>query len=166
MCSGWPPSRGKRPGGCPEIRLKRGLKILGDTPITDTSPLSRSTEGSLMIDRVSPSTPPETPAVPQHVSSPRSVARKDEFKLEPADKLPGGVPKTPPPEVLYALDRAQSVLAELASRQVSMRISVDEETDRIHVALYDGEGRLIREVPPEHATAMLSGERPVGWLSR
>ena len=115
-----------------------------------------------MIDRVSPSTPPETPAV----SPTKPAARKDgEFKLEAVETLPGGVPRTPPPEVLYALDRAQSVLAELASRQVSMRISVDEQTDRIRVALYDGDGKLIREVPPAHATAVLSGERPVGWLS-
>jgi hypothetical protein len=47
-----------------------------------------------------------------------------------------------------------------------MRISVDEETDRIKDALYDGDGKLIREVPASHATAMLSGERPVGWLSQ
>jgi hypothetical protein len=117
-------------------------------------------EGSLMIDRITPSTPLEAPAAS------RPVARKNpEFKLQAVETLPGGVPATPPPEVLYALDRAQSVIAELASRQVSMRISVDEETSKIKVALYDGEGRLIREVPPSHATAMLSGERPVGWLS-
>jgi hypothetical protein len=115
-----------------------------------------------MIDRVTPSTPPEAPAVSK---APAPTARKDaEFKLEPT--LPGGVPATPPTEVLYALDRAQSVLAELASRQVSMHISVDEETSKIRVALYDGDGRLIREVPASHATAMLSGERPVGWLSK
>ena len=116
-----------------------------------------------MIDRVSPSTPPEGPA---NVSPTRPAAKKDsEFKLQAVETLPGGVPKTPPPEVLYALDRAQSVLAELASRQVSMRISVDEKTEKIKVALYDGDGKLIREVPASHATAMLSGERPVGWLS-
>jgi len=46
-----------------------------------------------------------------------------------------------------------------------MHISVDEETSRIHVELRDAEGKLIREVPAAHATAMLSGERPVGWLS-
>jgi hypothetical protein len=116
-----------------------------------------------MIDRVSPSNQHEAPAP---VSPTRPAARKDaEFKLASVDTLPGGVPKTPPPEVLYALDRAQSVIAELASRQVSMHISVDEETDQIRVALYDGDGKLIREVPASHATAMLSGERPVGWLS-
>jgi hypothetical protein len=120
-----------------------------------------------MIDRVTPSTPSEAPAASQSVSATRQAARKDsEFRLESVQTLPGGVPKAPPPEVLHALDRAQSVLAELASRQVSMRISVDESTDKIRVALYDGEGRLIREVPPSHATAMLSGERPVGWLSK
>jgi hypothetical protein len=117
-------------------------------------------EGSLMIDRISSSTPAETPAVSR--PTPRKEA---DFKLELVETLPGGVPATPPPEVLYSLDRAQSVIAELASRQVSMRISVDEETSKIKVALYDGEGRLIREVPPSHATAMLSGERPAGWLS-
>ena len=115
-----------------------------------------------MIDRVTPSTPSETPAV----SPTRAPARPDaEFKLDDAGTLPGGVPAKPPAEVLYALDRAQSVIAELASRQVSMRISVDDETARIRVALYDGDGKLIREVPASHATAMLSGERPVGWLS-
>ena len=46
-----------------------------------------------------------------------------------------------------------------------MKISVDEETEKIKVALYDADGKLIREVPASHATAMLSGERPVGWLS-
>jgi hypothetical protein len=118
-----------------------------------------------MIDRVTPSSAPETP-VSHPVSQTTSAAAKTpEFKLEAVQTLPGGVPATPPAEVLYALDRAQSVIAELASRQVNMRISVDEETDRIKVALYDGEGRLIREVPASHATAMLSGERPVGWLS-
>jgi hypothetical protein len=113
-----------------------------------------------MIDRVSPTAPPETPVSSRPAAKPAS----EPFKLEPT--LPGGVPATPPTEVLYALDRAQSVIAELASRQVSMHISVDEETSTIHVALYDNEGKLIREVPASHATAMLSGERPVGWLSK
>ena len=118
-----------------------------------------------MIDRVTPNSAPETP-VSQNVSGTRQTASTTpEFKLAAVDTLPGGVPATPPAEVLYALDRAQSVIAELASRQVNMRISVDEETDRIKVALYDGDGKLIREVPASHATAMLSGERPVGWLS-
>ena len=115
-----------------------------------------------MIDRVTPSSQPETPAV----SSTRPVARKEaEFTLDAAGTLPGGVPAKPPAEVLYALDRAQSVIAELASRQVSMQFSVDEDTEKIRVALYDGEGKLIREVPAVHATGMLAGERPVGWLS-
>jgi hypothetical protein len=115
-------------------------------------------EGSQMIDRISPNTPPGTPGAA------RPAARAEgTFKLDTAAS--GGVPASPPPEVLYALDRAQSVLAELASRQVSMHISVDEETSRIHVELRDAEGKLIREVPAAHATAMLSGERPVGWLS-
>ena len=117
-----------------------------------------------MIERVTPpSNSQETPTVSQV----RPAASKDsEFKLEAVDTLEGGVPATPPKEVLYSLDRAQSVIAELASRQVSMRISVDQETSKICVALYDNEGKLIREVPAHHATAMLSGERPVGWLSK
>jgi hypothetical protein len=115
-----------------------------------------------MIDRITPNTASETPAVPANRPAPQTDS---EFKLEAVETLPGGVPKTPPPEVLYSLDRAQSVIAELASRQVSMRISVDDESNKIHVALYDAEGKLIREVPAAHATAMLSGERPVGWLS-
>jgi hypothetical protein len=115
-------------------------------------------EGSQMIDRVSSSTPPGTPGAVRP-AAPAAEA----FKLDLAS---GGAPASPPPEVLYALDRAQSVLAELASRQVSMHISVDEQTSRIHVELRDAEGKLIREVPASHAAAMLSGERPVGWLSK
>ena len=74
-----------------------------------------------MIDRITPSTPPETPARLQSVPSPADAPKDAEFKLEAVDTLPGGVPATPPTEVLYALDRAQSVIAELASRQVSMQ---------------------------------------------
>jgi hypothetical protein len=121
-----------------------------------------------MIDRITPSTAPETPvsqSVSQSVSQTRQTPTTPEFKLEAVDPLPGGVPAKPPAGVLYALDRAQSVIAELASRQVNMRISVDETTSKIKVALYDGDGKLIREVPASHATAMLSGERPIGWLS-
>jgi hypothetical protein len=110
-----------------------------------------------MIDRIPP-TPPGPADAPRPANRSGAV-----FSLSAATP-PAGVPASPPTEVLYALDRAQSVLAELASRQVSMHVSVDEETSKIHVELRDGEGRLIREVPAAHATAMLSGERPVGWL--
>jgi len=113
-----------------------------------------------MIDRATPSAPPENPA-----PSPTHPAQHmgEQFDLDAAGTLPGGVPAMPPTEVLVALDRAQSVIAEFASRQVSMRISVEDWTDsKIRVALYDREGKLIREVPAAHATAMLSGERPVG----
>ena len=62
------------------------------------------------------------------------------------------------------LQEAERFANSLAQR--NMRISVDKETEKIKVALYDGDGKLIREVPASHATAMLSGERPVGWLSK
>ena len=111
-----------------------------------------------MIDRVT-SAPPENPAVsPTHPVAPTDA----DLKLEAAGTLPGGVPAEPPTEVIAALDRAQSVISELASRDVTMRISVDAETAKIRVSLHDGEGKLIREVPAAYATAMLSGERPVG----
>ena len=84
-----------------------------------------------MIDRITPSTAPETPSPSPSRRPTPATSKSSEFKLEAVDTLPGGVPATPPTEVLYALDRAQSVIAELASRQVNMRISVDEETDRI-----------------------------------
>lgn len=118
-----------------------------------------------MIDRVPPIQPPGTPgtSVPAaRVGKPFSLGMAAPAG---ASAPPAAVPASPPPEVLHALDRAQSVLAELASRQVSMHVSVDDETSKIHVELRDSEGRLIREVPVTHATAMLAGERPVGWLS-
>src|SRR5262245_65545556 len=97
-------------------------------PITDTSPLSRSTEGSEMIDRVTPSSAPETP-VSQPVSQTRQTTSKTpEFKLEAVETLPGGVPATPPAEVLYGLDRAQSVNAELDWRKGATRITADAQT--------------------------------------
>ena len=124
---------------------------------TDSTPRSRSTEGSQLIDRSSPGTPPGIPG-PARPASPRT----ESFGLDPA--AGSGVAAAPPPEVLDALDRAQSVLAELESRQVSMHLRIDRETPDIRVQLRDGEGRLIREVPASHATGMLSGERPVDWL--
>jgi hypothetical protein len=104
-----------------------------------------------MIDRLQANGPPERPPAS------RRAERTDASAFAAIDSsAPNDVPATPPPEVLHALDRAQSVLAELASRQVSMHISVDEQTSRVHVELRDAED-ADREVLP-HAVRMLAGD--------
>ena len=69
-------------------------------------------------------------------------------------------PDTPPAEVLEALGQAQSVISELASRE--LHFSVGDGDGRIHVKVLNGEGETVREIPARQALEILSGERPVG----
>ncbi|MFN8224891.1 MAG: flagellar protein FlaG [Gaiellales bacterium] len=69
-------------------------------------------------------------------------------------------PDTPPAEVLEALGQAQSVISELASRE--LHFSIGEADGRVHVRVLDGNGDTVREIPAKDALEILSGERPVG----
>lgn len=72
----------------------------------------------------------------------------------------GRVPPSPPPEVLDALDTAARVLEGLRAAQVSLRFSVEGEgaLRQVKVEVRDGNGALVREIPPQRLLDVLSGD--------
>jgi hypothetical protein len=73
----------------------------------------------------------------------------------PADT---SIPDTPPAEVLHALDTAQQVISDLASRNVEIRFAIDE--GRVRTQLLDNKGEIIQEIPARHGLDILAG-RPL-----
>jgi uncharacterized FlaG/YvyC family protein len=63
------------------------------------------------------------------------------------------IPASPPAEVLHELDAAARVIEELASRDIALRFSVDEETKKVRIEVKDATtGQTIRTIP---ATSLL-----------
>jgi uncharacterized FlaG/YvyC family protein len=75
----------------------------------------------------------------------------------------GSAVATPPAEVLLALDRAAQVLDDLAARQINLQFEVDPHTQAVRVRVFDGDGNLVREIPPDRLLGILAGS-PVGGL--
>jgi hypothetical protein len=63
----------------------------------------------------------------------------------------------PPPEVLGELDRAAQVLGDLDRRGISLRLAVDESTNRVRIHVVDGSGAPTREIPALRALDALAG---------
>lgn len=57
------------------------------------------------------------------------------------------IPDSPPADLLTELDRAASVIDELAARKVNVTFNVDGSTGKVQVQVVDGEGTLLREIP-------------------
>lgn len=82
------------------------------------------------------------------------------FKVDAAHAPENGFPATPPPEVLASLDKAARVIEELASRQVNLRFSVDDRTQKVHVEVRNGKGDLVRQIPATTGLDVLAGDVP------
>lgn len=73
---------------------------------------------------------------------------------------PGPIPSSPPAEVLKALDTAALVLEELASKQINLHFEVDDRTQQVRIQVTDGEGRVVREIPPTELAEIAAGSGP------
>jgi hypothetical protein len=76
-----------------------------------------------------------------------------------------GIPASPPPEVLQALDRVQRVASELQSRGLGVSFDVDE-TQRARVRVVNAQGGVVREIPVARALDLLSGDQPLPDLAK
>jgi len=76
-----------------------------------------------------------------------------------------GIPASPPAEVLRALDRVQRVANELHARGLGVSFDVDE-TSRARVRVVDSKGGIVREIPVVRALDLLSGDQPLGELTK
>jgi hypothetical protein len=76
------------------------------------------------------------------------------------------IPRTPPSEVLEALDVAQRVLQELSRSQTTLKIDLENGPGgrRLHIRVLDGNGELVREIPPRRLAAVLAGEGTEGLV--
>jgi hypothetical protein len=63
----------------------------------------------------------------------------------------------PPPEVMGALDRAAQVLGDLDRRGISLRLAIDESTNRVRIQVHDGSGAPARELSAVRALDALIG---------
>ena len=74
----------------------------------------------------------------------------------PADT---SIPDKPPAEVLHALDTAQQVISDLASRNVEIRFAVED--GHVRTQLVDNNGEIIQEIPARHGLDILAGQHLV-----
>jgi hypothetical protein len=72
--------------------------------------------------------------------------------------LDGGLPSTPPREVLDALGVAQIVLGELAAAE--RHLSVHEWDGAPRVRVIEADGTVVQELSTARALELLSGEDP------
>ena len=66
-------------------------------------------------------------------------------------------PETPPADVRREFDLAARVIEELSQRQVNLHFEVDHDAGRVRVQVLDGDGAVVREIPPRCLLDTLSG---------
>jgi hypothetical protein len=84
---------------------------------------------------------------------PNRASRLEAVVAPPSD---GGVPSTPPPEVLEHLSRAAEVLRDLEARQIDLHFEVGDDK-QVHVQVRDSSGTVIREIPASQAIDYMTG---------
>jgi hypothetical protein len=70
----------------------------------------------------------------------------------------GGLPASPPPDALAALDRAARVAAGLKARGLGVHFDVQDEG--VQAQVVDANGSVVREIPVANALDLLSGDGP------
>ncbi|HVW18238.1 MAG TPA: glycosyltransferase [Solirubrobacteraceae bacterium] len=134
------------------------IKSEGGRPITVGDDDAR-TDGRDMLDGIQPSSGDiSTYGAAQRLQATEKGAV--DFRLATVH----GVPASPPPEVLRALDSAARVDDELRSR--GLRVSFDAQHDgSVHVGVVDEGGALVgAAASPSHALDVFSGEVPLADL--
>jgi FlaG protein len=69
----------------------------------------------------------------------------------------GGIPATPPADVLAEVDRAAARAEELARANRELHFQKDPDSGRIIVQVRDLEGNVLRTIPPSSALDVMSG---------
>ena len=106
-----------------------------------------------MLEAVGPSSGP-----PQRLERSGGADRTQRAAVAAATPAAGvyEIPVQPPGDLLSELDRAASVIADLASRQVGVHFELDDRTGKVRVQVVDGKGALIREIPATRLLDVLS----------
>jgi FlaG protein len=67
------------------------------------------------------------------------------------------IPSTPPAEVWRAMNAAAHTAEEMRARDRELHFEKNPDTGRVMVEVRDGNGSLIRVIPPSEALAIVSG---------
>lgn len=95
-------------------------------------------------------------------SAPGAIARSGRPLPAASEPAAWSPPASPPPGLGAELDAAARTAHELAQRAVELHFEVAD--GHIRVQVRDGEGRVIREVPPGHLLNVLSSGSAAGLL--
>src|SRR4051794_31966602 len=88
-----------------------------------------------------------------------SAPTGNQLQLQRADSAEiGGVPATPPPDVMREVARASARAEELWQDQRELHFAKDAESGRVIVQVRDVEGNVIRTIPPSEALDIMSGK--------
>jgi hypothetical protein len=112
-----------------------------------------------MLERI----PPVPPGEADPYGGARNV-RATERSVEKFSMLKdAGIPPTPPPDVLNALDSAARVHNELRARGLNVSFDV-QPNGGVRVSVIDGSGTAVKTLSPSQALDDLSGEVPLDEL--
>jgi hypothetical protein len=100
------------------------------------------------IGRSEQAQPPARAAAPAPSGSEALVRQKTPVET---------IPSTPPAEVWRAMNAAAHHVEELRSRDRQLHFEKNHETGRVEVEVRDGNGDLIRVIPPSEALAVATG---------
>jgi hypothetical protein len=84
---------------------------------------------------------------------PNSTAPTDAVKVE----LGGGIPSSPPAEVLDALGTSAQAHARLAAQDRGLSFTIDDRTGKVVVSVHDNAGQVLFTVPNTKALDIASG---------
>ena len=106
-----------------------------------------------MLEAVGPGNGP-----PQRVERFGGAERTQLKAVEAAPPTAGvyEIPAQPPADLLSELDRAASVIGDLAARQVGVHFEVDDRTGTVRVQVVNDSGDLLREIPATRLLDVLS----------
>jgi hypothetical protein len=92
---------------------------------------------------------------PGRTEAPRPAGSEAAFVRSNAPVEP--IPSSPPTEVWREMQEAGRRVAELRARDRELHFSKNPDTGRVMVEVRDGNGALIRVIPPSEALAVASG---------
>ena len=85
-------------------------------------------------------------------------AAADKAAFTPLDPAKG-IPASPPPDALFALDRAAKVANDLRDRRLDVRFATPPQGP-VYAKIVDDGGNVVREISIARALDLLSGDGP------
>jgi hypothetical protein len=109
---------------------------------------------AMPIDPIQPASPAAAPAAPGSGATPAAPGFAGALSAAGRQQPPAGA--EPPPDALSAVEAASRRYEEMRERGRQLQFEAD--AGRIRIEVYDGNGKLVREIPPTALMALAAGE--------